>query len=205
MVDEKNKRCLRSAEERKAHIVCKAACLFARRGFAGTTSAALAKACGVSEALIYKLFKNKQGLYQAIVEQMLESWDPLELDPADPRALEEVLTDLAQRIFAQTAKEPDFVRLLYHSELDQSEVAGLFLDVRAGQSLGALAGYLARRRDLGELRDDLEPEMCAASFLSMCWHYAIGLHVFDRGRWFPGNQPELIRTFSAIFSGGLRA
>ncbi|HAE49031.1 MAG TPA: hypothetical protein DCK97_16560 [Tistrella mobilis] len=205
MVGEKNKRCLMSAEERKAHIVCKAACLFARRGFAGTTSAALAKECGVSEALIYKLFKNKQGLYQAIVEAMLRSWDPLELDAEDPRELEAVLTDIAERIFAQTKGEPDFVRLLYHSELDQSEVAALFLDVRAGQSLGALAGYFSRRRDLGELRDDLDPRMCAASFLSMTWHYAIGLHVFDRGRWLPGDEPELIRTFAAIFSGGLRA
>lgn len=205
MVTEKNKRCLMSAEERKAQIVCAAACLFARRGFVATTSAALAKACGVSEALIYKLFKNKQGLYRAIVEAMLERWDPLEVDAEDPRELEELLTDLGRRIFAQTRAEPDFVRLLYHSELDQSEVAPLFLEVRAGQSLRSLEGYLARRRDLGELRGDLDPKMCAASFLSMAWNYAIGLHVFDRGRYFPGDEPELIRTFAAIFSGGLRA
>ena len=205
MVTEKNKRCLMSADERRTQIVAKATCLFARHGFAGTTSAALARACGVSEALIYKLFKNKQGLYSAIVEHKLATWDPLDLDPADPRDLEAVLTGLAERICAQTSKDPDFVRLLYYSELGESDVAQLFLDVRAGESIASLEALFERRRAAGALRDDLDPEACAAAFLGMAWHYAIGVHVFDRQRLFAAEQGEMIRTFAAVFSRGLSA
>ena len=55
-----------SAEERREAIVKAALPLFARKGFANTTTRELAEAADVSEALIYKHFPSKESLYAEI-------------------------------------------------------------------------------------------------------------------------------------------
>ncbi len=55
-----------SAEQRREAIVTAALPLFARKGFANTTTRELAEAAGVSEALIYKHFPSKESLYAEI-------------------------------------------------------------------------------------------------------------------------------------------
>ena len=55
-----------SAEDRKQAIVMAALPLFARQGYAETTTRDLAKAAGVSEPLLYKHFPSKEALYLQI-------------------------------------------------------------------------------------------------------------------------------------------
>ena len=56
-----------SAEARKEAIVEAVQDVFAEKGFDGTTTRELAKAAGVSEALLYKHFPSKQSLYAAML------------------------------------------------------------------------------------------------------------------------------------------
>jgi AcrR family transcriptional regulator len=55
-----------SAEERRAAIIQAVRRVFAERGFHGTTTRALADAAGVSEALLFKHFPNKEALFSAM-------------------------------------------------------------------------------------------------------------------------------------------
>lgn len=55
-----------SAEERRASIIKGVRRVFAEKGFHGTTTRALAEAAGVSEALLFKHFPNKEALYSAM-------------------------------------------------------------------------------------------------------------------------------------------
>jgi AcrR family transcriptional regulator len=55
-----------SSEERRAAIIKAVRQVFAQKGFHGTTSRALAEASGVSEALLFKHFPNKEALYSAM-------------------------------------------------------------------------------------------------------------------------------------------
>jgi TetR/AcrR family transcriptional regulator, transcriptional repressor of aconitase len=54
------------SDERHKAIVRAAVPLFARKGFAGTTTRELAEAAGISEALLFKHFPSKQSLYREI-------------------------------------------------------------------------------------------------------------------------------------------
>jgi AcrR family transcriptional regulator len=56
-----------SAEARKEAIVEAVQDVFAAKGFDGTTTRELAKAAGVSEALLYKHFPSKESLYAAML------------------------------------------------------------------------------------------------------------------------------------------
>ena len=57
-----------SRSKRKDQIARIAARLFAKKGFAGTTVKAIADRARVSEAMIFKLFGSKDGLYRHIIE-----------------------------------------------------------------------------------------------------------------------------------------
>jgi AcrR family transcriptional regulator len=55
-----------NSEERRAAIIKAVRRVFADKGFDGTTTRELAKAAGVSEALLFKHFPNKEALYSAM-------------------------------------------------------------------------------------------------------------------------------------------
>ncbi|MHB8523467.1 MAG: TetR/AcrR family transcriptional regulator [Limisphaerales bacterium] len=66
-----------SAEDRKQAIVEAALPLFARKGFAETTTKDLARAAGVSEPLLYKHFPGKEALYLEIQNFSCRAIDPV--------------------------------------------------------------------------------------------------------------------------------
>jgi AcrR family transcriptional regulator len=65
-----------SCDERKEAIVKAALPLFARQGFARTTTRQLADAAGISEALLYKHFPSKESLYGEIQSYGCRGCDP---------------------------------------------------------------------------------------------------------------------------------
>jgi AcrR family transcriptional regulator len=66
-----------TARERKRAIVTAALPLFARHGFAETTTKQLAKAAGISEPLLYKHFPSKEALYLEIQNVCCQAIDPV--------------------------------------------------------------------------------------------------------------------------------
>jgi AcrR family transcriptional regulator len=64
-----------SAEERRAAIIHAVRTVFADKGFHGTTTRELAEAAGVSEALLFKHFPNKEALYSAMQFSCCKSQD----------------------------------------------------------------------------------------------------------------------------------
>src|SRR5215475_14569856 len=55
-----------SSEDRRAAIIKAVRRMFAEKGFDGTTTRELADAAGVSEALLFKHFPNKEALFTAM-------------------------------------------------------------------------------------------------------------------------------------------
>lgn len=72
-----------TAKDRKLAIVKAALPLFARKGFAETTTKDLAKAAGVSEPLLYKHFPSKEALYDEIQNFSCKSTDTVVQKLAD--------------------------------------------------------------------------------------------------------------------------
>lgn len=67
------------AAKRREQLLDTAVRLFADRGFAGATTAELAKAAGVTEPIIYRHFASKKELFVAVIdrtsEQITQTWD----------------------------------------------------------------------------------------------------------------------------------
>src|SRR5438309_7515288 len=69
-----------SSDERRAAIIRAVRKVFAEKGFHGTTTRELADAAGVSEALLFKHFPNKEALYSAMQLFCCNEQDPEKLE-----------------------------------------------------------------------------------------------------------------------------
>ncbi len=67
------------AAKRREQLLDVAAGLFSSRGYAGATTAQIAKEAGITEPIIYRHFKSKRDLFVALIErtgrQTLEQWE----------------------------------------------------------------------------------------------------------------------------------
>ncbi len=68
-IEPRPKRIRLTAEARRTQLIDVAITLFGEHGFAGTTTKAIARAAGVSEAIIFRHFPSKVELYKAAFER----------------------------------------------------------------------------------------------------------------------------------------
>jgi AcrR family transcriptional regulator len=126
-----------SGEERRAAIIKAVRRLFADKGFHGTTTRELAEAAGVSEALLFKHFPNKEALYSAMLLACCSGKDsPVveRLKALEPSASSLVI--LVHRFIARLVegggpdKEEQEIqhRLMLRSLLEDGEFARFFLE-----------------------------------------------------------------------------
>ncbi len=75
--------CKLSNDERRAAIIKAVRRVFAEKGFHGTTTRELAVAAGVSEALLFKHFPNKEALYTAMLQSCCNEQDSGTMEQLD--------------------------------------------------------------------------------------------------------------------------
>src|SRR5712692_949409 len=127
-------------DERHKAIVAAAVPLFARKGFAGTTTRELAEAAGISEALLFRHFPSKQLLYREILRLGCEGDPALEklatLQPSTATLVCMVRFMVRRFLLGDEAERAELdprLRLLLHSFLEDGEYARLSFETVCGQ------------------------------------------------------------------------
>jgi TetR/AcrR family transcriptional regulator, transcriptional repressor of aconitase len=118
------------SDDRRKAIVMAAVPLFARNGFAGTTTRELAAAAGVSEALLFRHFPSKQSLYREILALGCEGDPALEklatLPPTTETAIGIVRFMVRRFVLGTECDRRDLdlkMRLVLHSCLEDGDYA----------------------------------------------------------------------------------
>jgi AcrR family transcriptional regulator len=121
-----------SAEDRRTAIIMAAQRVFVEKGFYRTTTRELADAAGVSEALLFKHFPNKEALYSAIQmdcvkEQGSKVTERLQTLEPSTSALVFLVQDLVSHVLGGHPDEGErsFIRLALRSLMDEGEFARL--------------------------------------------------------------------------------
>jgi AcrR family transcriptional regulator len=125
-----------SGEERKESILKAVRKVFANKGFRGITSRELASAAGISEALLFRHFPNKEALYAAIQESCCRKEDVERLQTLE--TLENSTTNLVYLVHLlvtemfrvpSTDNEDEITmrRLFLRSITEDGELVRLFL------------------------------------------------------------------------------
>jgi AcrR family transcriptional regulator len=125
-----------SSEERRAAIIRAVRQVFAEKGFDGTTTRALADAAGVSEALLFKHFPNKEALFTAMQqsccnEEAQEQFERLQALEPSASTLVLLVHFLVSRIVTGCGSPADERsiqnRLMLRSYAEDGAFARLFL------------------------------------------------------------------------------
>jgi AcrR family transcriptional regulator len=156
------------SEERRRMIVTAAVPLFARKGFAGTTTKELAEAAGISEALLFRHFPSKKHLYSEILRLGCEGDPALErlaaLEPSTATLVH--MTVFMVRYFllggTDEAELDTRLRLVLHSLLEDGEYARELFETIFERVHPLFAACLAAAAAAGDLK--AEPMASANRF-----------------------------------------
>ncbi|MEZ4339046.1 MAG: TetR/AcrR family transcriptional regulator [Sandaracinaceae bacterium] len=187
-----------SGEERKGSILESAIAVFARGGFNGSTTSALARAAGITEALLYRHFRSKRALFKGAVRHVLETVDT---DVEDILARHDHPVRALRSLFAyfvsQLRKNPELSHLIYVVATELREDEDLKeLYVRYQDRIhGRLELAIRRWEADGYLRPGTDPR--AAAWLILGAHQTLTL-MEQTGR-LDEFGPQHVRSFVQAF------
>jgi len=191
-----------SSRERQASLIASAASLFAAKGFNGTTTKEIAKAAGISEALVFKYFPTKRALYAAILEEKVtvgELLDAVE-EAAKKRDDHRVFTLIA-RYRIRPGVDPTLLRLLLFSALEGHELSDIFFGKQHKVFYEHLATYIQTRIQERAFRN-VDPLLAARAFIGMVVHHRLLHEIF--GVPMHRSHEETVVTYVELFLNGLR-
>ena len=187
----------------RERILAAARELFAARGFKGTTTAAIARLGRVNEALIFRHFPGKKDLYTAILRDKLEDERLGRLiDAAECGniSVEDALRLVARR-FAE-AFDPMFLRLYYHSALEDHALADAFYDQFVSRFIRLVEQLIDRGIKEGRFRQ-VDASIAARAFTGMLRSYFLTNELFPRHA-LQGDPIEISLSFCGLFLDGVR-
>lgn len=200
-----------SGDERRSQILQLAINLFSQRGFNGTTTKEIAKAAGISEAMVFRHFTTKNELYDAILDykacQGGQSM-PWEENSTIKQAAENsddyaFFYNLALNAMNKHQADPDFMRLLFHSALEEHSLSDKFFDEFVVRLYDFISAYIAKRQADGAMRE-VEPRIVVRAFLGMMIHQSLNNILWDKKRRLLDiSNEEAAKNFAEIILHGV--
>ena len=199
-------------DERREQILAAAVSLFATHGFSGTTTKEIAKAAGVSEAMVFRHFANKDALYGAILENKTCRDGVHRFPWEENAAVKEAIANKDDYAFfyniAVSALEKHhsdikFMRLLFYSALEEHELASQFFSDLIARVYEFIGEYIKIRQADGAMRE-IEPRVVVRALLGMLIHHSLNNILWDKERKLLNiSNEEAARNFTEILLRGV--
>jgi len=177
-------------DERREQIIKTAITLFSKRGFSGTTTKEIARAAGVSEAMVFRHFASKDELYGAILgnkacQDGMKQF-PWENDSALTAAIEKkddygFFYNLALHTLTKHQADVDFMRLLFFSALEEHKLAERFFNEFISRVYVFIGDYVEKRQADGAFRE-MNPRVAVRAFLGMLIQHSLNNILWDTKR-----------------------
>ena len=199
-----------SAEDRKEvrrrQILDGALVVFAEKGFHDTGIQDIAKRLGLGHGTFYRYFKNKEDIFHALLDEMIEKIQEMvdKERPDAPSDLEEY-REQCFRIGGEIAvlffENRELAQILLREAVGLNNVVDEKVDQAMELCVAMTRRYVENGVAKGFLRDDLDVEISARCINSMIFEI-VRLLLRD-----PESQQMTVwaRTVSSLFIDGLRA
>lgn len=199
-------------DQRREQILRTAVDLFSQHGFSGTTTKEIAKAAGVSEAMVFRHFSKKSEIYDAIIENKA-CHDGIRFPWEENTVLHEaiknkddyaVFYNLAFNALTKQQSDESFMRLLFYSALEEHELAERFFRDFVARLYEFIGGYIEQRQKDGAMRK-IKPRIVVRAFLGMMIHHSLNNILWDkRRRLLNITNEEAAKNFAEILLNGIR-
>lgn len=179
-----------TGDARREQILRTAVDLFSRFGFSGTTTKEIARAAGVSEAMVFRHFSTKEELYGAILQNKSchdgKHNFPWEWNPEIQRAVKEkddhaFFYNIAVQALENQQADGGFMRLLLYSALEEHEIADRFFNEFVSSVYEFIGNYVRTRQADGAMRK-IEPKIVVRTLLGMLIHHSLNNILWDKNR-----------------------
>jgi AcrR family transcriptional regulator len=201
-----------TGDKRREQILLTAVDLFSRRGFSGTTTKEIARASGVSEAMVFRHFATKDVLYDAILDnkgcQAGVQRFPWDESPALREAIEQkddfaVFYNIALQALDRHQSDEGFMRLLFYSALEEHKLAERFFNEFVSKVYEFISSYVSIRQSDGAMRA-VNPKLVVRAFLGMLIHHSINNMLWDKKKALMNiTNEEAARSFTEILLKGI--
>ena len=199
-------------DERREQILTTAVNLFSRNGFRGTTTKEIARAAGVSEAMVFRHFATKEALYGAILDDKgcregvgCFPWENNELfrKAVEEKNDLEVFYQIALSALEKHHASEPFMRLLFYSALEEHELAEQFFGDFVAKVYDFIGDYIRQRQQDGVMRE-IEPRVAVRALLGMLIHHSLNNILWDKDHKLLNiSNEEAARNFAEIFLSGV--
>lgn len=165
------------ADPTRTKILKAARKLFVEFGFAGTSMGKIATRANVNHSLIFHHFGNKEGLWKAVKESIVEESN--RLSPTLPE-LNQSFPDFLNKLITQNIafyrNNPDIIRMItwQRLEYENKKEIGITLSSHSNAWLAALKYY----QDKGDIDSSLKLEFVLTYILSIVSSAAMDPNVF---------------------------
>lgn len=192
--------------DRKRQIVSIATDMFAQRGFDKVTVNDLAKACGITEPAVYRHFKSKDAIYDAVLDSFEERLDSATLFASlkTEEDVEALLRTLALHVITFFGSNEDIHRLLLYATLNDHPKARQVFDMTRGRYVHFLHDQLDRLYAAGEIQKK-NNMITARCFVGMVFDCALGQTLWKKFTDTRFEPAEVVGNNVPIYARGLKA
>lgn len=198
-----------AGDERRLQILKEAVRLFSENGFRGTTTKQIAAASGISEAMVFRHFANKEELYTAILDHKAcdhAPESPLEAVSEHIANKEDykVFYGIAENALKRHREDEEFIRLLLYSALEGHELSKMFFETFVTGIYETLGGYIRARQQEGAFKE-IEPKVVVRALVGMLIHHSLSNMLFDPEKKLLNiPEEEAARFFATILLEGIK-
>ncbi|MEV6631157.1 TetR/AcrR family transcriptional regulator [Actinoplanes sp. NPDC051470] len=168
-------------------------------GLARTTTKEIARQAGYSEAMLYKVFRTKEEMFLAVLEERMPGLSPLLRGLPDRVGEGEVLDTVRELVRAALT----FYRRTFPiaaSLFAEPQLLAAHREVMQAQQKGpqvvaeSVAGYLRAEQKAGRVSERADPDAIAHMLMGGCLNYAFLTHFTDRLPW--ATEDECVTALS---------
>lgn len=162
-------------EPRPAQIIKEATQLFSRDGYKKVTIKQLAQACGITEPALYRHFKSKQAIYDAVLDSLEAQLVSIKIfdELAETLEVEPLLRGLAEHIISYYKEHEEVYRLLLYSALEGHQKAKHVHGLIRGKYVRFLIDRFNQIHEAGRMMEK-NNEITARCFVGMVFDCALG-------------------------------
>ncbi len=172
------------AGERRRQILAVATTLFARQGFEGTKTREISEKAHVNEAILFRHFPTKEGLYWAVLDAKCKArrgFAELKTLLHSGKPVPEVFAAIAEGLLRRNMEDASVLRLWLFSGLENHRLYRRFYRAYMADYYDVLADYIRTQIRAGEFRG-VNPYLAARGFLGMLLDYILSQGVFHGPR-----------------------